>query len=143
MNNVFINMSWAFKTFKMSCWVHIGNWKGGGKIWEMVMSFLVEVIELKVVWQYQMWVFKRGIQNKKGVWLQTNVLLKGNYSILIIGVQFSTSTIIRIFFVLFCFYWKIWITHYLLLTFLMASIFESLLLLKWCPIFDISPLHQF
>ena len=33
--------------------------------------------------------------------------------------------------------------HFLLLTFLITSIFKSLHFLKWCPIFDISPLQQF
>ena len=33
--------------------------------------------------------------------------------------------------------------HFLLLTFLITSIFKSLGFLKWCPIFDTSPLTQF
>ena len=33
--------------------------------------------------------------------------------------------------------------HFLLLTFLIASIFRSIYFLKWCPIFDTSPLTQF
>ena len=70
--------------------------------------------------------------------------------------QFSMSKIIRIFLIFF--HWKIPIPHFLLLKFrilsiyehifcywqfLITSIFKSLYFLKWCPIFDSSPLLQF
>jgi len=58
--------------------------------------------------------------------------------------QFSTSKIIPIFFIFFWLKNTILGVHFLLIIdIFIASIFEALYFLKWCPIFDSSPLLQF
>ena len=52
--------------------------------------------------------------------------------------QFSTSKNLEIF-LIFCFIKK----YQFRSTFFVIDIFKSLYFLKWCPIFDSSPLHQF
>ena len=98
-------------------------------------------------------IFKQGIQNCKYFCLKINIP-KGNYWILRIGVggrcqkvpkfdfqsQFSMSKIIRSFLNFFFFE-----EYQFRSSFFVIDIFRKkiTLLLKWCPIFDSSPLHQF
>ena len=57
--------------------------------------------------------------------------------------QYFMTKIIRIFLIFFSLKNTNLGAHFLLLTFLITSIFKSLYFLKWCPILDISPLHQY
>ena len=95
-------------------------------------------------------VFKRGVQNWKDFCLKINIP-KGNYWNLKIGVNGKVSKSAEIqlsksseSFSIFIFIEEYQFrSTFLLLTFLIASIFKSLYFPKWWPIFNTSLLHQF
>ena len=86
-------------------------------------------------------------------------MLKEKYWILRIGLmgrcqkvpkfdfqsQYVMSKIIEIFLIFFIFHWRISIQEHIFCYWhtLITLIFKSLYFLKWCPIFDTSPLTQF
>ena len=83
-------------------------------------------------------VFKGGIQNLKGFLLKVKIT-KGNYWILRIGVMGRCQKVPKFDFQ--C--QKSLKNTNLGAHFLITSIFKSLYFLKWCPIYDSSPLQQF
>ena len=79
------------------------------------------------VWQYKLSNFQGGIQNWQDFWLSQRKLLNfENWCQKLSKFDFQSRNLSQF-----------------RSTFLISSIFKSLYFIKWCPIFDSSPLHQF
>ena len=109
------------------------------------------------VWQYGLWSFQTGVTKlarflPKNQHTQRQLLHFENWVIGKVSKSAKISLSKSIFYFKnysnlsqFFFSWKnINLgAHFLLLMFLITSLFKSLYFLKWCPIFDTSPLTQF